>query len=129
MLFAAIRQGNEQEVRDLLAADPGLFDSRTPEGATPALWALYTGHGELAPLVLGSREPDLYEACALGLTSRVAELVGTDPHLINTRSGDGFPALGLACFFRRPETVALLLGLGADPDFAASNALGVAPLH
>ncbi|MCU1236545.1 MAG: ankyrin, partial [Candidatus Solibacter sp.] len=51
MLFDAIRQGDAEQVRALLAADPTLAQSRTPEGATPVLWAVYTRHAELAPLL------------------------------------------------------------------------------
>jgi ankyrin repeat protein len=129
MLFDAIRSGDAEQVRALLAADPSLFDARTPQGATPVLWAIYTQHADLAPLLLGERAPDFFESCALGRTARAAELLAADPTLANAHSGDGFTGLGLACFFRHCETATFLLDSGADPKLAASNALGVAPLH
>jgi ankyrin repeat protein len=129
MIFDAIRQGDADQVRTLLAADPALADSRTPQGASPVLWAVYTRHPELAPLLLSGRQPDFFEACALGDTARASELVSSDPALANQHSADGFTGLGFACFFGHLGLARLLLDAGADPNLAASNALGVAPLH
>ena len=129
MLLDAIRNGNADEVRSLLAADPSLYNTRTAEGASAVLWAVYTRHSDLAPLLLGSREPDFFEACALGRTDRTAELIATDATLVNAHAPDGFTGLGLACFFRHIETARLLLDRGADPSLASSNALHLAPLH
>ena len=129
MLFDAIRQGDTEQVRALLAADPRLRSACTPEGATPVLWAVYTRHAELAPLLLADRPADFFEACALGDTGRAAELLAQDPSLANQHSGDGFTGLGFACFFGHADLVRMLLDGGADPNLAARNALGVAPLH
>src|SRR5437764_13886147 len=121
MIFDAIRQGDAEQVRTLLAANPSLANSRTPEGASPVLWAVYTRHAELAPVLLGGREPDFFEACALGYTPSLVS--------VNAFAADGFTGLGLACFFGHLETARLLLGHGADPNLASRNALGVFPLH
>ena len=129
MLFDAIRNGNTDEVRALLAADPSLHEARTPEGASPVQWAVYTGHAELAPILLASRLPDFFEACVLGQNGRVTELLKADPALVNAHSRDGFTGLGFACYFRHRELAALLLDRGANPSLAAVNALAVAPLH
>src|SRR5260370_17853870 len=129
MLFDAIRQGDADQVRALLAADPAIAASRTPEGASTVLWAVYARHPELAPLLLGSRQPDFFEACALGATARVAELLSTDRQLVEQYSADGFTALGLASFFGHRDVALLLLNAGADPKRSSSNALRVSPLH
>jgi ankyrin repeat protein len=129
MLLDAIRNGNADEVRSLLAADPSLAQTRTDQGASVVMWAVYTRHAELAPLLLGSRQPDFFEACALGNTLRAVELADADPALLNAPSPDGFTGLGFACFFRHPETARLLLDRGANPSLASSNGLKLAPLH
>src|ERR1019366_4256828 len=129
MIFDWIRQGDAEQIRALLAADPSLADSRTPEGASLVLWAVYTRHPELAPLVLGSRPPDLFEASALGDDARIAELLAVDRQLVEQYSADGFTALGLAAFFGHSHAARLLLDSGANPNQASRNALRVTPLH
>ena len=129
MIFDLIRQGDAEQIRTLLAADPALANSRTPEGASLVLWAVYTRHPELAPLVLGSRPPDFFEACALGAGSCIVELLAVDRQLVEQYSADGFTALGLAAFFGHHEAARLLLETGAKPNQASRNALHVTPLH
>lgn len=127
--FDAIRNGDANLVRTLLASDPRLSEARNRDGATAALWAIYTRHPDLAPVVLGEREPDFFEACALGRRDRAAALLAADAALLNADSADGFPALGLAVFFGHSDVARDLLDAGADASRAARNALGVAPLH
>jgi ankyrin repeat protein len=129
MLLDAIRNGNADEVRSPLAADPSLAETRTDQGASAVMWAIYTRHADLAPLLLGSRQPDFFEACAMGNAVRAVELADADPALLNAHSPDGFTGLGFACFFRHPEVARLLLDRGADPSLASSNGLKLAPLH
>lgn len=128
-LFDAIRQGDAAAVRTLVAADPQLANARNKDGATPALWAAYTRHPELAELVLSGRQPDFWEACALGRQVRAAELVAHDPKLTDGYSGDGFTALGLAVFFGHEEMARTLVDAGADVNRPSRNAIHVAPLH
>jgi ankyrin repeat protein len=129
MIFDCIRQGDAEQIRTLLAADPALANSRTPEGASTVLWAVYTRHPELVPLLLGSRPPDFFEACALGADARIVELLAVDRRLVEHYSADGFTALGLAAFFGHRDAARLLLDAGANPNQASRNALHVTPLH
>src|ERR1017187_7653281 len=129
MIFDAIRQGDAEQIRTMLAADPSLADSRTAEGASTVLWAVYTRHPELAPLLLGSRPPDFFEACALGADARIVELLAVDRQLVEQYSADDFTPLGLAAFFGHRNAARLLLDAGANPNQASRNALHVTPLH
>jgi ankyrin repeat protein len=128
-LFDAIRKGDAAQVKALLAEDPRLATTRNPDGATPALWAAYTRHADLAPLILAEREPDYWESCALGRMERVKSLVAEDGGLVNRDSADGFSGLGLAIFFGHVEIARLLVAAGADVNRASKNAFRVAPLH
>jgi ankyrin repeat protein len=128
-LFDAIRQGNAAEVRALLAADPGLAQATNKDGATAALWAAYTRHPELTPILLAGREPDFFEACALGSLERATDLFRQDPGLLDGYSGDGFTALGLAIYFGNVETARMLVEAGADVNRASRNSFRVSPLH
>ncbi|HLI86597.1 MAG TPA: hypothetical protein VKV17_22005 [Bryobacteraceae bacterium] len=64
--FDAIRQGDAAQVRSLLSAHPHLSHSETADGASAALWAIYTGHADLAELVLAGREPDFLKLVPSG---------------------------------------------------------------
>jgi ankyrin repeat protein len=127
--FDAIRKGEAGLVRALLASDPTLAGVRNAEGATPALWAAYTRHPELAPTVLAGRDPDFFEACALGNRERASALLERDPKLAEGYSADGFTPLGLAVFFGHEEIARQLVAAGADVNRPSRNAIRVAPLH
>ena len=112
-----------------MAANPGLSGIRNADGATPALWAMYTRHPELAAVVLAGREPDFFEACALGNRDRALALLSKDAKLVNAYSADGFSPLGLAVFFGHEEIARQLVVAGADVNSPSRNAIRVAPLH
>jgi ankyrin repeat protein len=128
-LFDAIRAGDAELVKVLLAADPSLAEARNPDGATAVLWAAYTRHADLAPILLGAREPDFFEACALGRTDRVTALLKHDPSLARADSADGFSGLGLAIFFGHDAPARLLVEAGADVNRPSQNSFRVTPLH
>lgn len=128
-LFDAIRKGDGAAVRALMTADAALAATHNSDGATPALWAVYTRHAELAPVVLAGREPDFFEACALGNRERAASLLAHDPKLIDAYSADGFTALGLSIFFNHEEIARSLVAAGADVNRPSRNSIRVAPLH
>ncbi|MEI9972041.1 MAG: ankyrin repeat domain-containing protein [Ignavibacteriota bacterium] len=128
-LFDAIRKGEPAAVRALLAADPALAGVRNSEGASPVLWAAYTRHPDLAALLLSGRQPDLFEACALGNRERASALLARDSKLIDSYSADGFTPLGLAVFFGHEEIARSLVVAGADVNRPSRNTIRVAPLH
>jgi ankyrin repeat protein len=127
--FDAIRKGEAAHVGALLAADPTLAGARNADGATPALWAAYTRHPELAAMLLAGRDADFFEACALGNRERAFALLAQDSKLIDAYSADGFTPLGLAVFFRHEEVARRLVDAGADVNRPSRNAIRVAPLH
>src|SRR5712691_6389038 len=128
--FDAIRAGDVARVRGLLAADPELVNRRNERGHSPVLIAQYHHKRDVVAVLLDAGpELDLFDACAVGRTERVAELLNQDPSQVNAYSGDGFYPLGLAAFFGHPETVRLLLARGADVAQAARNPMRVQALH
>ena len=112
----------------MLSTEPGLAGARHTTGATPALWAVYRNHPELAAIFLADREPDFFEACALGDTPRVRLLLGMDPEMHRQESADGFSPLGLAAYFGHLQTARVLIEAGADVNHA-SRTFQVTPLH
>ena len=97
---------------------------------SPLLQALYEGRPDDAERLLADGgDLDLFEASAAGDAERLRELLdeGADP---NEFADDGFTALGLACYFKRPEAARLLLGRGADVHQRARNEqIQVLPIH
>jgi ankyrin repeat protein len=128
-LFDAIRKGDTEQVRALLQAHPQLAEARNSDGATPALWAAYTRHSELAAILLAGRESNFFEACALGNRERAAALLARGRELVDAYSDDGFTALGLAVFFGHEEIARDLIAAGADVNRPSRNAIRVTPLH
>jgi ankyrin repeat protein len=127
-LFDAIRSGDAAEVQRVIDQDPEGATARNADGASAVLWAIYTRHPELVPALLGNREPDLFEACALGRRDRVEALLAQDASRKGSFSADGFSALGLAVFFGHTEIARLLVD-GADVNACSRNAFRVSPLH
>jgi uncharacterized protein len=119
-LFAAIKSGDVDALRRLLAGDPGLAGA-TEDGVSALLVSLYHRQDAARAELLAAGAPvGPLEAAALGRAE------GLDPH---ARGGDGFTSLHLAAFFGGGETVRALLAAGADADADADNPLQVRPLH
>lgn len=129
-LFAALRAGQLDVVRALLASDPPLGHARNEGGATPLLAAVYSGKRETATaLVEAGIVPDLWEAAALGDEPRLRTLLAANPQVLNEYSPDGWTPLHLSVFFGRPTAAALLLAAGADLTAVSRNGLHVTPLQ
>jgi uncharacterized protein len=128
-LMDAIRGNDAAKVASLLDADPSLLTAK--DGNTSAiLLALYHGRPEIARLFTGrGAKLTFAEACAVGDAEKVRTTLQNDPSLANTFSDDGFPALGLAIFFRHPAIARDLIERGADVNAAAKNPQRVAPIH
>ncbi len=130
LLHQAIAADDLAAAIALVDADPALIDAPLAGGAGPILLAMYLGKRALAA-ALAQRKPMLAatEAAALGDVGAIQAILAIDPNQAQARSGDGFPALGLAVFFGQVRAAALLLAAGADPDKAADNRMQVAPIH
>jgi uncharacterized protein len=125
----AIKQGDAARVAAILDADPTLLHSNDGP-VTPVLTAIYHGKGDIARMLVERGAPLSFgEACALGDTARVAQMLDEDPDALDRRSSDGYPPLGLAIFFRHPEVARLLIERGADVSARAENANNVMPVH
>jgi len=128
-LIEAIKQNDAARVAALLDEERSLLNAKAG-GVSAILLALYHGHPEIAQLFTDRGAAlSFAEACALGDGGRVREMLRGDPSLANSYSEDGYPALGLAIFFRQPGVARVLIEGGADVDAAAKNPQRVAPLH
>ena len=129
-IFDAIRSGDVERVRALVAADRRLASARDDDGVSALLQARYHGRLDLVEALReAGTELDVFETAALGDTKRLRELLDADPELVGAWSSDGFTPLHLAAFFGHEEGARLLLERGADPAAVARNAMAVEPLH
>ena len=125
----AVKKGDRDTVDQMLRADPALLTARDANGTSALLLSYYHGKAEIANALL-TRQPDLdmREAATVGDATRIRELGAKDRGQVDAFGEDGFHALGLAAFFKRPQAVRALLDLGADPHLASRPA-GFTPLH
>jgi uncharacterized protein len=128
--FESVRTGRLQRIRRLLDEQPALLHAVDSNGETAVLEALHAGQpGALDVLLEGSPELDIFEAAALGRSSRILELLGQNEQLVTAVAADGCSALQLAAHFGRTDAVRLLLEHGADAMAVAQNSRRSTPLH
>jgi uncharacterized protein len=128
--FAAIQGGDRQRVRALLAERPDALLARSPDGATPVLYAKYMGQREvLEELLAAAPALDAFEAAAVGLLPALERALQQAPASVHAWSADGWTALHLACFFGHLGCAQWLVQHGADVRAQSRNALQNRPLH
>jgi ankyrin repeat protein len=129
-IVEAIKAGNDDRVRELVAADQSHARARDEDGVSALLLACYYGRQGVVDALRGPAEPlTVFEAAALGDVRRLGDLLDADAGLVNGHAPDGFTPLQLASFFGRPEAVAVLLERGAETNAVAKNAMRVTALH
>jgi ankyrin repeat protein len=129
-ILEAVRTGDLDGVRSLVADHPALAAATDEEGISASLLALYFGHAEIVQALLETQpELTVFEAAALGDRTRAEEMLEQDPSLVRAWSPDGFTLLHLAAFFGHEEIVELLLSLAADVSTVARGSIKVQPLQ
>jgi ankyrin repeat protein len=129
-IVEAAKAGNADEVRRLLASDPGLAAARRPTGETAVIAALYRGHDAIVDLLLDAGAPlDAFAAAATGRTEALASALESHPEELNAFAFDGWTPLHLASFFGHADAVEVLLDRGADLRAVSRNSLTNTPLH
>ena len=130
-VFDTIREGDLDQVRELVDEHPEVLDERNDEGNSPPVWAFYVGKPDLAEYLRGrlTRELDVWEAAIFGDLETVKKYVSEHPDEVDPMGKDGFTPLLLAAYFGHPEIVRYLLEAGADPTVSSRNGLHVAPIH
>lgn len=129
-LIEAVKKGNVAEIRQILSSKPELARTTLDSGTTLPLLARYYGKPEVGELLFEAGAPvGMAEACAFGREDRVRELLDGNPASAGDMSGDGFPMLGLAAFFKNDEIGEMLIEAGADVNVSSRNAQNVAPIH
>ncbi len=129
-LFKAIDIADEARLRELLAGDSSLASSRSADGVSAILFTLYLAKFNLTRALL-EHNPDLdqFDLTALNMHEELAAWLEANARDIDRRTGDGFSALHLACFFGALECAGLLVEKGANVNIHADNPSDLRPLH
>src|SRR5215207_6987299 len=97
-LIAAIKAGDTNAVRSVLARDAELADA-SEDGISAVRLALYHRQPAILEALLAAQPPlDGLDHAALGWADDLRRDIAEDPELASRRSSDGFTALHYACF-------------------------------
>jgi ankyrin repeat protein len=129
-ILDCIKSADTIHLKKLLENDPRLADGKTDQGISFLQLSAYYRNGDVIELIREKKKSiDLFEACCIGESAIVKNVLAKSPELINTFSMDGFTPLGLACFFGHFKIVEYLVEKGADVNIPSSNSFQVAPIH
>ena len=129
-VFEALKKGDIAKVKAMLAAHPSLATARDAQGLSLLMTARYRFAMPLVEQIVALHTGiDLHEACALGDTKRIGELLDVKPDAIASHSPAGYTPLHLASFFGQPAAAKLLLDRGASVDALSTNAMKLTALH
>jgi len=129
-IFTAIRAGDSARITSLLMADPANARACDDSGVTAIMQAVYQRQHAIVDLLRQKAGAlDIFEAAALGDTSRLRSLLREHPDMVCTYSADGFTALHFASFFAQPAAAQELLNNGADPNAVATNGSKLAVIN
>ncbi len=131
-LFSAARNGFEQKAGHLLAQDPDLAHAVNEDGLSIALYAAHAGHHSgntrvVELLLARGAEIDVHTAAALGLRTRVEELLRARPSLVGQAGAWGRTPLHWAASGGYAPLAEWLMVSGAHAD--ARDLWGCTPLH
>ncbi len=129
-LISAIKEGELETAKSILAAHPALAKGGDENGVSLILLALYYQRAEISQALRTQVDTvDGFEAAALGEVEVLRDLFGSAPDFSQQHAADGFTPLHLAAYFRQPAAARFLLAHGADPDAITNNAANLRPIH
>jgi uncharacterized protein len=126
----AVKGGELERVKELLALDSELIDCTDAAGVSALMLAAYKRQEAVGAFLLSMRSHiSLWEAAAYGRRTVLAALLRESTEQVNAPAIDGYLPLGLAAFFGHADCVELLLMHGAEVNAVSRNAMHVRPLH
>ncbi len=129
-MIGAIKSGDAEAVRVLLAEDAALANAKDADGTSAVLIATYWGKRDIKKILLAAKpELSVHEAAAVGDEARVMAWIKAQPELLETYSQDGFTPLQLGAFFSQADGVKFLLARGANVNAVSRNPTKLRALH
>src|SRR2546422_6216884 len=120
-IIEAVKRNDAAKVKELLASDPNLILTKTPDGSL-LLTAVFHGARDVMRAIL-PRFPQLsiHEAASVGDAQRLQRILEEDPALVNAPHPQGFSPLGLAAFFGHKSAVQVLVARGSELEAAGTS--------
>jgi uncharacterized protein len=129
-LIEAVKKGDIDGARAVLARDPGAAMRRAHTEESALQEACYRQNAEMIALIAARvPEPDIFESIVLGNDERALELADQDGENVTTRSYDGWTPLHLAAFFGRADVTRELLKRKAKVNAPSTNYMANTALH
>lgn len=129
-MMNAVKAGDTNAVKSMLADNPSLVNATDEEGNSVILIATYWGKSDVADVLMAhAPKMNVFEAAAAGELSRAKQMIEDNPALIHAWSHDDFTPLHLAVFFGRRDVAEFLLARNAEVNLVSRNSIKVTPLH
>ncbi|HTE31364.1 MAG TPA: ankyrin repeat domain-containing protein [Chryseolinea sp.] len=129
-ILELIKSGDNQKLERGLKENPALASAKTEHGISLLQFAAYCRNKNAIDLLRAHiKEPDIFEAAAIGDLQTLKKHLKKSPDLLNAFAPDGFTCLGLSVYFGNANIVEYLISKGADVNIASNNAFKVAPIH
>ncbi len=128
--FVIFCHGNMAGVKEMLASDPSLINSRSTLDETPLGAAAHVGNRAMAEYLLGEgAAPELTASAMLGNDDEVRAAVSADPALANAAGAHGIPILFHAVIGGNFDLAKYLVEQGADTSPEQTGSLLHAAVH
>ena len=129
-IFAALKAGDHEAFKKLLAGNSALANARNEQGVSLLLQARYDFRQPFIDVILSHRANlDIFEAAALGKVDKISRILDAEPDAVNDWSPDGFQPVHLAAFFAQPDALRILLERGGHIGIHSKNQLKVRAIH
>lgn len=129
-ILAAVKNGDHEQVKVLLAANPALVNTNDTDGLFLVVKAAYNHDREMVQILLDAGAfLDVHEAAAAGSLEQAQAWLAHSPDDLNAFSRDGFTPLQLACYFNHEDVALYLLEQGADVSLVSQNGMTIQALH
>lgn len=129
-ILAAVKNGDHEQVKALLAANPTLVNTNDSDGLFLVVKAAYNHDWEMVQILLEAGAfLDVHEAAAAGALEQAQAWLAHSPDDLNAFSRDGFTPLQLACYFNHEAVALYLLEQGADVSLVSQNGMTIQALH
>lgn len=129
-ILTAVKNGDHEQVKALLAANPRLVNTNDTDGLFLVVKAAYNHDREMVQILLDAGAYlDVHEAAAAGSLEQAQAWLAHSPDDLNAFSRDGFTPLQLACYFNHEALALYLLEQGADVSLVSQNGMKIQALH